>query len=164
MKMILAASSNGVIGYADGSLPFHLPEDLKNFKRLTTGQVVFMGRKTFESLPFSNGLPNRVNVILSRSGIKIVNNTPNDVEPEDLFVSYDSDAWVIGGAEIYDYFLSLGVVKEIWLTDVTLEVDTKDAVFFDIHSKLKERGNSRIVQATLHHSNDINFAITKIKI
>ena len=62
-KAIAAMSLNRVIG-ADGKIPWHLPEDFKWFKKMTTGNVVVMGRKTFESM--GKPLPNRINIILSR--------------------------------------------------------------------------------------------------
>lgn len=68
MKLIavVAAGENGVIGRA-GALPWHLPADLGHFKALTVGKPVVMGRKTFESI--GRPLPNRVNVVVTRSGV-----------------------------------------------------------------------------------------------
>jgi dihydrofolate reductase len=63
MKAVVAMSLNRVIG-ANGTIPWHLPEDFKWFKRLTTGHFVLMGRKTFDSLP--KPLPNRTNIVLTR--------------------------------------------------------------------------------------------------
>lgn len=64
MKAVAAMSLNRVIGHA-GSIPWHLPEDFKWFKKLTTGSFVVMGRKTFFSL--GRPLPNRTNVVLTRA-------------------------------------------------------------------------------------------------
>ena len=64
MKAIAAMSLNRVIG-RDGAIPWHLPEDFKWFKQLTTGHFVLMGRKTFESL--GKPLPNRTNIVLTRT-------------------------------------------------------------------------------------------------
>lgn len=64
MKAVVAMSLNRVIG-ANGTIPWHLPEDFKWFKRLTTGHFVLMGRKTFDSLP--KPLPNRTNIVLTRA-------------------------------------------------------------------------------------------------
>jgi dihydrofolate reductase len=63
-KAIAAMSLNRVIG-AGNTIPWHLPEDFKWFKKMTTGQVIIMGRKTFESLG-NKPLPNRINIVLSR--------------------------------------------------------------------------------------------------
>lgn len=65
--LVWAQSANGVIG-RDGTLPWHLPEDLKHFRALTTGATVLMGRRTWESLPPRfRPLPGRRNVVLSRT-------------------------------------------------------------------------------------------------
>jgi dihydrofolate reductase len=68
MKAVVAMSLNRVIG-ANGTIPWHLPEDFKWFKRLTTGHFVLMGRKTFDSLP--KPLPNRTNIVLTRAPRKL---------------------------------------------------------------------------------------------
>ena len=66
MNLIFASSMNGVIGH-NNQLPWHLPEDLAHFKKLTLGQVVLMGRKTWESIPAQfRPLPGRDNWVLSR--------------------------------------------------------------------------------------------------
>ena len=65
VHLIWAQDKNGVIG-VNGQLPWHIPEDLYNFKRLTSGHPIVMGRKTWESLPFKP-LPNRRNIVLSSS-------------------------------------------------------------------------------------------------
>lgn len=80
-KAIAAMSLNRVIG-AGNKIPWHLPEDFKWFKKLTTGHVVIMGRKTFESL--GRPLPNRINIVLSRH--------PGKLQKE--FPSVFSGAWV----------------------------------------------------------------------
>ena len=73
-KAIAAMSLNRVIG-AGNKIPWHLPEDFKWFKRMTSGNVVIMGRKTFESL--GKPLPNRINIVLSRHlGIALVLSWP----------------------------------------------------------------------------------------
>src|SRR6266436_5486949 len=64
LKAIAAMSLNRVIG-ADGKIPWHLPEDFKWFKKMTTGQVIVMGRKTYESI--GKPLPNRTTLVLTRS-------------------------------------------------------------------------------------------------
>src|SRR5215510_203186 len=66
-KAIAAMSENRVIG-AGNKIPWHLPEDFRWFKKMTTGQVVVMGRKTFESI--GRPLPNRETIVLSRSGFQ----------------------------------------------------------------------------------------------
>jgi len=72
-KAIAAMSLNRVIG-AGNAIPWHLPEDFKWFKRMTSGNVVIMGRKTFESL--GKPLPNRINIVLSRHPGKLQRDFP----------------------------------------------------------------------------------------
>lgn len=64
LALIVAVADNGVIG-RDNSLPWHLPEDLRYFKRVTMGKPIVMGRKTFESI--GQALPGRTNIVISRN-------------------------------------------------------------------------------------------------
>lgn len=98
--LIWAQAANGVIGNA-GTIPWHLPEDLALFRRLTTGTTVLMGRRTWDSLPERfRPLPQRRNVVLTRrqgwvaEGAEVVHSLddlPDDADP----------LWVIGGADVY---------------------------------------------------------------
>ncbi len=65
MILLIAVDRNWAIGY-DGDMLFHIKDDLKNFKRLTTHQIVVMGRKTFDSLPGNKPLPDRLNIVMTR--------------------------------------------------------------------------------------------------
>ncbi|MFC7536703.1 dihydrofolate reductase [Sphingomonas sp. GCM10030256] len=123
VSLIVARARNGVIG-RDGKLPWHLPADLKRFKALTTGSVMVMGRRTFDSLP--GLLPGRRHVVLTRDphwsapGAEVV----HDVE-QALAAAGDQPVSVIGGAEIFALFE--GRADRIELTDVLadLEGDTR---------------------------------------
>ena len=124
MKAIAAMSLNRVIG-RDGQIPWHLPEDFKWFKRLTTGHVVLMGRKTFASL--GKPLPNRTNLVLSRrteniGGVTVLHDlaalSKCHFAPREIFV--------IGGAEIYAQLLDR--CTDLYLTVVQWEV-AGDAFF-----------------------------------
>lgn len=106
---------NRVIG-ANNRIPWHLPEDFKWFKQLTTGQVVVMGRKTFESI--GRPLPNRTNVVLSRSNFivpGVITLTDFSQLQPDLPEFAGKQVFICGGAEIYrqtlprcsDLFLTL---------------------------------------------------------
>jgi dihydrofolate reductase len=98
--LVWAQAANGVIG-ADGSLPWHLPEDLARFKALTLGSTVVMGRATWESLPASvRPLPGRHNVVLTRRpGWQ----APGAEVCGSLAAALDrpGDVWVVGGASVY---------------------------------------------------------------
>lgn len=99
LQIVVAVDPDGVIG-RDNQLPWHLPEDLRHFKRITTGYTVVMGRRTYESI--GRALPNRRNVVLTRQpGWK----APGvDVHPDlesALVAAGDEPIFIIGGAELF---------------------------------------------------------------
>src|SRR5512136_1133381 len=117
-KAIAAMSLNRVIG-AGNKIPWHLPEDFKWFKRMTTGQVIVMGRKTFESI--GKPLPNRETIVLSRSefshpGVRVA----GDLAQIDLSRE-TREVFICGGAEIYRQALPL--CSDLYLTLVKREVE-----------------------------------------
>jgi dihydrofolate reductase len=99
---VYARAANGVIG-RDGTLPWHLPADLKHFKALTTGKPMIMGRKTFDSFPAP--LPGRRHIVLTRDpawstpGAEVAH-TPEDA----LALAGDGEVAVIGGAQVFALF------------------------------------------------------------
>ena len=101
-SIIAAISENNVIG-KNNKLLWHLPEDLKRFKELTTGHTIIMGRKTFESI--GKILPNRKHIVLTRDekyhvndeNVQIVNN----IEDLEKYVKTEEENFIIGGAIIY---------------------------------------------------------------
>lgn len=118
--LYVARSDNGVIG-RDGGLPWHLPEDLKHFKKLTMGKPMVMGRKTFESLP--GLLPGRRHIVLTRDaawsakGAEVASTID-----EALALAGDvEEIAVIGGAEVFALFLPCA--DRIELTEVHRTVD-----------------------------------------
>ncbi len=126
LKAIVAIDEARVIGNK-GSLPWHIPEDMKYFAGQTKGHTVLMGRKTYESLPDQyRPLPNRINVVLSRSTAP--ENLPESVfyfkSPEDFFRSIESaefvppssTIWLLGGADLYRQLL--GICGEVHITRV----------------------------------------------
>src|SRR5262245_40110482 len=117
-QAIAAMSLNSVIG-AGNKIPWHLPEDFKWFKKMTTGHVIVMGRKTFESI--GKPLPNRETIILSRSQFQFPGvRTISDLEQIDL--AHESRAvFVCGGAEIYQQALPL--CSDLYLTLVKRHVE-----------------------------------------
>jgi len=124
LKAIAAVSLNGVIG-KDGGLPWRLSEDLKWFKKITTGHTILMGRKTWDSL--GRALPNRRNFVLSRSmeaveGLEVIRSV-EELETLDL----SGDVFVIGGGELYA--LLLPRCEELYLTTVHQKVPDGDAFF-----------------------------------
>lgn len=114
LSIIVAVAANGVIGDKNRLL-WHISEDLRNFKRITTGHPVIMGRKTFESL--GRPLPNRTNVIISRQNIEVDGCTVvhSLAEAVALFPR-EEEVFVIGGAQIYAE--ALPVADRFYLTRV----------------------------------------------
>ncbi len=116
ISLIAAKSKNGVIGN-NNKLPWHLPEDLKYFKKMTLGKPVIMGRKTFESMD-SKPLPKRENIILTRHadfvapGCIIV----NSLEGALVAAGSCEEVMVIGGGEIFALFLP--IATRLYLTTV----------------------------------------------
>lgn len=119
LSLIVAVARNGVIGCA-GKLPWHLSDDLKRFKRLTTGHTVIMGRKTFESI--GKPLPNRRNVVLTRQpgfaapGVEVCRTLPEAL----ALLPGEDEVFVIGGAEVYRQTWPLA--QRLHLTRVEAEV------------------------------------------
>ena len=104
-------SLNRVIG-AGNKIPWHLPEDFKWFKKVTTGQIVVMGRKTFESI--GKPLPNRTTIVLSRGPFQYPGvRTISDLKQIDL-ANETRDIFICGGAEIYQQTLPL--CSDLFLT------------------------------------------------
>ena len=139
MKGILVAvSPEGIIG-KDNSIPWHYSADLKRFKRLTTGNTVIMGRKTWESLPIKP-LPNRRNIVITRSSIEEIDCFQSI---DDALQTCEGDVWFIGGAGIYEE-----AMKKADLIDMTLVPDNitgKNCIYFPkIGNEWKEGENNRL--------------------
>jgi dihydrofolate reductase len=131
ISLIVAMDKNRAIG-KDNQLPWHLPEDLKNFKRLTTGHHMLMGRKTFDSI--GRALPNRISLVLTRSPKQ---NQENLFYFSDINQAIDhakaageSELFIIGGANIYEQTLEMA--DRLYLTQVEAKVDG-DAHFPEIN-------------------------------
>jgi dihydrofolate reductase len=115
IHLIYARAANGVIG-KDGKIPWHLPEDLAHFKRLTSGCPVVMGRKTWDSLPARfRPLPGRRNIVITRQENWHENGVQRTSSlDEALQLCESSDTiWVIGGAQIYAQALPLADAVEV---------------------------------------------------
>jgi dihydrofolate reductase len=147
-KAIAAMSLNRVIGNGN-QIPWHLPEDFKWFKATTTGHIIVMGRKTFESI--GKPLPNRETIVLSRSkfshpGVKTVcslEELPAMTAPRQVFIC--------GGAQIYEQALPL--CSELLLTLVKRQVEG-DAFFpkfedqFQLAETIQETADFKILRYT----------------
>jgi dihydrofolate reductase len=145
LGLILARARNGAIGKG-GVMPWHLPEDLAHFRRVTLGCPVIMGRKTWDSLPPKfRPLPGRANIVVTRqSDWRAPGATRATSLPDALALCAGADhAWVIGGAEIYAQALPLAHTAEVTEIDADFEGDTF-APAFDSggHEVARERHQS----------------------
>jgi dihydrofolate reductase len=125
LHLIFARARNGVIG-KDNALPWHLPEDMAHFKRVTMGCPVIMGRKTWDSLPPRfRPLPGRVNVVVTRQHSWIENGAqPSYSLREALqFCEQFENVWVIGGAELYAQALPFANTATVTEIDAAFEGD-----------------------------------------
>lgn len=133
LSIIVAIAKNNAIG-KDNKLLWHLPDDLKRFKRLTTGHNIIMGRKTFESL--GRVLPNRHHIILSKdTQLKIDSKDVeviNDISMLDNYINSEEENFVIGGATIYK--LLMPYCNKMYITEIDKEFDG-DVYFPEILSK-----------------------------
>lgn len=130
ITLIAALDKGRAIGF-ENQMPWHLPDDLKRFKALTTAKTILMGRKTAESL--GRALPNRINLVLTRSGQVPFAGMQAVATLEQALRECDSDElMVIGGGEIYA--LALPLANRLCLTYVDTYLAQADAYFpeFDI--------------------------------
>ncbi len=151
ISIIVAFAENNVIG-KDNSLIWHISDDLKRFKRLTSGHSIIMGRKTYESLPFKP-LPKRKNIVISSQkdlkfeGVIVVNNYEDALKE----CASEDEIFICGGASIYKHFID--IADKMYITKVyerfegdtffpqidfdKWEVISQSEKIFDDKSKLK---------------------------
>lgn len=120
LSLIVAVSGGGVIG-VNNTLPWHLPEDLKRFRALTTGHHIIMGRKTYESL--NRLLPDRTTVIVTRNRDYAVAGAVMTHSLQDAIAKCgdDPEAFLIGGAELYAEGFKLA--DKLYLTEIHAEYE-----------------------------------------
>ncbi len=132
VSFIVAVSDNNAIGI-NNTLPWHLPEDLKFFKRTTIGKPVIMGRKTFESL--GRPLPGRLNIVLSQQ--KHMDLPDGVLHYGDIRMALDrmkqesaDEGFIIGGGKIFETTMHLA--DRLYITRVHTSIADADAFFPDI--------------------------------
>ncbi len=126
INLVVAIAENGVIG-GENKLLWHLPADLKYFKQLTTGNIVIMGRKTYESI--GKPLPNRTSIVITREltlkieGCLVVNSIENAMDEAKKLNQNNFEKglplqkiFVIGGAQIYN--LAMPLANKLYITEV----------------------------------------------
>jgi dihydrofolate reductase len=154
ITLIAAAADNNALG-KDNQMIWHLPDDFKRFKQLTTGHYIIMGRKTFESFP--RPLPNRTHVIITRQqgysaeGCIVVNSLEEAIKA----CPKDEEVFVIGGGEIYNQ--SIDTADKVELTRVHGVSPEADAFFPEI-----DLSKWKMVEEVFHpkdekHAYDMTF-------
>ena len=122
LSIIVAKAKNNIIG-KDNALIWHLPEDLKRFKKMTTGHTIIMGRRTFESL--GRVLPNRHHIILCNDAkMEIQNENVEILENISLLDKYVKDSeehFVIGGATMYRLLMPL--CEKMYITEINQDFE-----------------------------------------
>jgi len=161
MEIIVACDENGVIG--DGEkMPWHVPEDMRLFKELTTNQIVVMGGKTYDSLP-TRPLPNRINVVIRRIVEPVIDMSQN------LYIANEPDArtilgrlhtefphkriCIIGGSQIYSMFFN--ECKKFHITLISGHTPSPDMhVCFEDYRELRENDKryQRTYQSDVYES------------
>ncbi|QQS16461.1 MAG: dihydrofolate reductase [Neisseriales bacterium] len=149
--LIAAIADNNVIGL-NNHIPWHIPEDLKHFKAATTGKVVVMGRRTYESIG-EKPLPNRKNVVVTHQvtwrskGVEVA----HGVEEAFNLLKNESIIYVIGGAKIYE--ASLPFAHELCLTKIGLQVagDTFFPVFDVAYWQESKRLSGQSSSGVIYH-------------
>lgn len=145
LAAIVAKAKNNIIG-KDNKLIWHLPEDLKFFKEKTSGHIIIMGRKTFESLPFL--LPNREHWVITTQKDyaldKVAKNEIRVFSTIEEVVAAASEvelAYVIGGAQIYSEFMPY--IDKLYCTEIHADIDG-DTYFPEIPKELVKVAESEI--------------------
>ena len=120
---IAAIGENNELGL-DNKLIWHIKEDLKRFKKLTTGHSIIMGRKTFESI--SKALPGRLNIVLTKNkNFKFKNvSTASNIHEAIELTKDDEQPFIIGGSEIYSLFINMAQTIELTRVHNSFKADT----------------------------------------
>ncbi len=148
---VVAIDENGAIG-KNNQLLWHLPNDLKHFKAITSGFPILMGRKTFESI--GRVLPNRLNLILSRQEIHIEGATVVSSLEQAFDVAQSEKIFLIGGGEIYRAFLPFCSAIECTKVHATFDAD---AFFPEIKTEEWNLVSSEFQSKDERHAFDYTF-------
>ena len=125
LSHVVACSENGIIG-KDGTMPWHLPDELQRFKAITMGKVIIMGRKTYESI--GRPLPGRYSIVITRSApalprnVTLTRSIDEALENAQLVsANWSNEVCIIGGGEIYRQ--TLPMIQQIFLTRIHQNID-----------------------------------------
>jgi len=145
LSLILAMAENRVIGRGN-DLPWHLPDDLRRFKALTTGHAIVMGRKTFESI--GRALPRRRSIVISRDpeyaaeGVEVAHSLDEAIE----LAAGDDEVFVIGGAAVFA--AAVTAADRVYLTRVHAEIAG------DVFCPPLDDGSWKLVSEERHEADD----------
>lgn len=176
INLIAAVSKNNCIG-KNNDLAFHIKEDMKRFKELTTGNIVVMGSKTFESLP-NGALPNRINIVVTHNKdytihpkegdrVLIVTSIEEAIKLYESWFYYEDGVlpckklFIIGGGTIYKYCLDNDLVDTMYLTTIDEDVENGDTFFPNYNKEVwevieNEQVNDKVKFETLLKKKDKN--------
>lgn len=157
ITMIAAAAENNALG-KDGNIPWHLPDDFKHFKQLTTGHHIIMGRKTWESFP--RPLPNRTHIVITRDLNYKAENAivVHSLEDALAYSKDEKQVFIIGGGEIYT--LGMDYATHIELTRVHNEYEA-DAFFPTIDTNIWKLTKSVFHDVDDRHKSGFTFETWK---
>ena len=159
ITIIAAIAKNNALG-KDNDLIWHLPEDLKRFKKTTTGHSILMGRNTFESI--GRPLPNRTSIIITRNenyfkdGCLIANSLEAAIE----LVKEEAQIFIIGGAQVYTYAMENNIADVLDITLVHHEFEA-DVFFPEIDLKIWEEVSREDFKAD--EKNKFNYSFLKFQ-
>ena len=159
ITIIAAIAKNNALG-KNNDLIWHLPADLKRFKKITTGHYIIMGRNTFESI--GKPLPNRTTIIITRNknyfkdGCLIANSLEQALE----MAKEEEQVFVIGGAQIYNYAMEHNLVDTLDITLVHHEFEA-DVYFPEIDSDIWEQ--VEIESFTADDKNKLDYSFVRYK-
>ena len=169
LSLIVAMAQNHVIGI-NNNLPWHLPNDLKYFKKVTMGKPIIMGRKTYESI--GKPLPGRRNIVITRQenytgmgtddAIDVVSSLDQAIELGEsiALVEGHEEVMVIGGAEIYKQ--ALAKADRLYITHVLAEVEG-DAFFPEVDWSVYDEVGHEDFAASGPNPYDYRFSIYALK-
>lgn len=155
ITIIAAIAENNALG-KNNDLIWHLPADLKRFKKLTTGHYILMGRNTYESI--GKPLPNRTSVIITRNKDYFKDGclTVNSLEEALQLASKEDEVFIIGGAQIYNYALENNFADALEITLVHKEFDA-DVYFPEIDKTIWKETNREFFKADEKNKLDYSF-------
>ena len=161
LSIIVAKAQNNIIG-KDNKLLWHIPEDLKMFKKLTTGHIIIMGRKTFESL--GRVLPNRKHIVFTQNPDFKINNENVKVIHSMLeiqeYIENKEENFVIGGAMIYN--LLMPYTNKMYITEIHKDFEG-DTVFPKINLDIWKEVSREKCKDVKENNLDYDFVIYERK-